>query len=185
MPSLNKIIIKFVPAVIFITICTIGFFYILNSVKSLNIDTASVDEQIQSEISRRNNIEALNEDLKNIAPQREMLNTHFAVDSDVVPFLDNLQALSIKAGSPSEVSSVDLNKDDGHLEVSMKTEGSFTSIYKLLELLENSPFEIDFSSVHLDSIVLSEADKKLGKTGGWSASFDLTLLSFNSKINGN
>lgn len=181
MPNFNKILIKFLPAVLFIVITIIGFFYILNSIKSLNIDTVDVSEQVLSENARRNNIENLNNEIKDISSQREMLETHFAKDSDVVPFLDNLQALSLKAGSPAEVSSVDLNKEDGHLEVSMKTSGDFTSIYKLLALLENSPYEIDFTSVQLDKEVLSEADLKLGKTPKWNATFDLTLLSFNSK----
>ena len=185
MPNLNKILIKFLPAVLFIAITTIGFFYILNSIKSLNIDTANISDQILSETARRNNIENLNNEIKDITTQREMLETHFAKDSDVVPFLDNLQALSVKAGSPAEVSAVDLNKEDGHLEVSMRTKGDFVSIYKLLALLENSPYEIDFTSVQLDKEILSDADFKLGKTSKWNAAFKLTLLSFNSKQNAN
>ena len=180
MPPIKNIIIKVFPAVLFIGICGFGFFYIFNSIQTLNQGSALLQEQIQSEKNRRDNISNLNTQIKNIAPQRETLESHFAKDSDVVPFLDNLQALSVKAGAPAEVSSVGLSSEGGHLEVSLKAKGDFSALHRLIALLENSPYELDFTEISLSQQPQTPDEIKSGKKTFWNLSVSLTLISFTS-----
>ncbi len=182
MKDKKKIIITITLASLFVVITAAGFFYVLNVIRAKGDNTALLLDNIQTEIVRRNKIASLNSEIKAIAPERAMLETHFAKSSDVVPFLDTLQALAVKAGAPAEVSSLDLSKEGGGLAVSMKAEGNFKSIHKLLALLQNSPYELDFSSVKIERKTLSDKEALAANDTIWIASFKLTLVSFSSEL---
>ncbi|MCX6755279.1 MAG: hypothetical protein NT068_01920 [Candidatus Nomurabacteria bacterium] len=181
MKNENNILIKVFLAILFNAVFVFGFIYLYNQINNKNISAASLTEQINTETDRRDKITALNSEIKAIAKERGMLATHFAKSSDVVPFLDNLQALAKSVGATAEVSSLDLTAEGGGLEVKMKATGSFVSVYKLLSLLENSQYELDFSSVIFNTVSALDNTGSL-KTGNqkWDASFNLTLLSFES-----
>ncbi len=181
MKNTNKIFIEIALGSLFIGISVFAFFYVFQSINTKNENTAILLEQIKTESDRRNKVTALNAEIKAIAPQRAVLETHFANSSDVVPFLDTLQELSRQALAPAEVSSVDLSKDGKTLEVSMNAQGDFAGISRLLALLQNSPYELDFSSVDIKRKILSDAEAKIASgMPAWNASFKLNLLSFSS-----
>ena len=180
MKNINKIFIKIILAVLFIGVFLTTFFYILSGIQSKGDNTVSISEQIKAETERRNKISALNSEVAAIAPERALLETHFIQSSDVVPFLDTLQALAKSAGAPAEVSSLDLTKDGLGLIVQMKAEGNFESVHKLLDLLQNSPYELDFSSVKLERVSPPDSKTKFTKVPIWDASFKLPLISFSS-----
>ncbi|MCX6757337.1 MAG: hypothetical protein NTZ44_00405 [Candidatus Nomurabacteria bacterium] len=180
MKKLNKFLIKIFIALLFIILSIVGFFYIFNSIKSKNDNTTNLLTQAQDESDRRNNIEKLNVQIKAIAPQRKMLETHFAKSSDVVTFLDNLQNLGKLAKAPVEIFSVDLDKDNSLLKVQMSAKGSFIAIHNLFYLLQNSQYELDFSAVNLQTTTgSSDSTKNVSNIQQWQANFSLTLLSFN------
>ncbi len=181
MKKKKKIIFKILLSSLFVVLTIGAFLYILNQIKSKSDNTAILQTNIQAEFLRRNKITALNSEIKAIAPQREELETHFAKSSDVVPFLDTLQALSKTVGAPAEVSSLDLTKEGGGLELAMKSEGNFIATRKLLALLENSPYELDFDSVKIEKKILSDKESQLTAIPIWTGHFQLRLQSFNNK----
>ncbi len=180
MKKINKNFIKISLSVVFAAIFIFSFFYILRIIKIKGDNANRLGNEVQAEADRRSKIASLNSEIKAIAPERAILETHFAKSSDVVPFLDTLQAIALEAGAPAEISSVNLNKDNGSLEVAMNAAGSFGNVHKLLALLQSSPYELDFSSVDLSRKTLSDAEAKTaGPIPEWEASFKLTLISFN------
>ncbi|MEI8175115.1 MAG: hypothetical protein WCG28_04155, partial [bacterium] len=104
------------------------------------------------------------------------LGTHFAQSSNIVPFLDIIEGLATKVGTKAEVTSVDPLGDNAGLSVGMKASGSFSSVYKFITLLENSPYELEFVSMNIQKGI--EADAKGNVSEVWNAIFRLKLLSF-------
>ena len=136
-------------------------------------------ENWQTENKNRENARLLTSSIKAIESERALLNTHFVQSSDVVPFLDTIEKLAKNVGVKAEIISVDIIKDIPALTVEMKALGSFETIYKLIMLLENSPYNLEFVLVDIQSLNMQdEALNKEGKSHQWSATFKIKLLSF-------
>jgi translation initiation factor IF-2 len=103
----------------------------------------------------------------------------------VVPFLDTLEGLATKVGIKAETASVDIAPDSLSLLVKINTSGSFEAIYKFLTLLENSPYELEFTGFDMqkEDSILATPDLVLNKdikkqNSKWRATFNIKLLSF-------
>ena len=156
-------------SVIFFAFCCFVFFVVYQKINSINKTSEQVLSEWKTEAIRRDEIKSLNKSIKVIEQERASLETHFAQSSDVVPFLNIIEELGLKVGAKAEVASVDIAKDGTGLMVEMKASGSFESVYKLLMLLENSPYELELTSFN----VRESVEKKQ-----WDAVFKIRLLSF-------
>ncbi|MEK7104858.1 MAG: hypothetical protein AAB868_02345 [Patescibacteria group bacterium] len=130
-------------------------------------------EKWQTEALQRDNTRSLVNSIKTIEPERVLLETHFIQNSDVVPFLDTIEKKAKDVGVKAEVVSVDITKDSSSLIVEINASGSFETIYKLIMLLENSPYNLEFISVNI-----KDSDTSVGKSSQWTATFQIKLLSF-------
>lgn len=163
-------------SIIFLGFSCFAFLFIYKGIEENGKFTEQAQAKWQEEATRRNEAKTLDRTMKAIKVERTLLETHFAKGSDIVPFLDTLEGLATKANADAEISSVDVLKDNGGLAVGMKVSGSFSSVYKLLRLLENSPYELEFDSVSLQTI---SVDNPLGEEiFQWEASFKMRLISF-------
>ena len=182
MKSQNTIFIKIFVAAVFSCACVFGFVYVYSNITTKSDIANTLKEQIQNELDRRDRITALNSEIKAITPDKVALESHFADSNDVVPFLDNLQALAKQAGAPADVSSLDVSKEGDKLLVQMKASGNFNAVHKLVALLENSQYEIDFESVQLQTKPLIDGAGKVSTgTQVWDLYVSLILLSFNAQ----
>jgi hypothetical protein len=163
--------------ILFIFLC-FTFWFLYRAINSNNQKAEAGMITWQAEASRRDDITSLDRSLQEIAPDRMLLETHFAKSSDVVPFLDTVEGLAPKAGALAQVNSV--NIDNTGLIVELKALGSFESIYRFLTLLENSPYELDFISMDIHTAV-QVTDKNV-KSPSWEAIFKIKLLSFVQEI---
>ena len=156
-------------SIIFFVCCCFTFFFIYQKIESINKTSDQILAEWQKEALRRDEIKSLNKSIKVIEQERALLETHFAQSSDVVPFLNTIEGLGLKVGANAEVTLVDIPKDSIGLMVEMNASGKFESIYKLLMLLENSPYELELTSFDIKNSV---EEKK------WNAVFKIRLLSF-------
>lgn len=156
----------FLSIVLFIFACII-FVYIYGKIKENNQKAESEMVSWQVETERRNDITSLNDSLGQISSDRDLLGTHFAQSSDVVPFLNTIEQLSPPGGAKVEVDSVEAGTNNTGLTVELKASGSFEQVYKFLTLLENSPYELNFIAVDMHTATTS-----------WEATFKIQLLSF-------
>ncbi len=169
--SLNKYHKKpFFFSLLFLALACCAFFFIYRKVQSNNETSAQAQASWQAEADKRGELKSLDKSLKEVADERAMLDTHFIQGSDVVPFLDMVEKLGPEVGATAEVSSVEVAKDKSGLDVSIRAEGTFVAVYKFLNILENAPYEISFSSVDFEG---SSVD-----AGGWSLALKIKLLSF-------
>lgn len=158
-------------ALAFLAVSVFVFFWLLHKINENKRLSAEARLEWLNEETRRYEIKSLDILLKDAEKEREELDAHFAQSSNIVPFLDSTQELAKKAGAASEIVSVDALKEDGELAVVMRAAGSFESVYKFLELLENSPYELEFATVDLKKTNEANSAK-------WEAFFKIKLLSF-------
>ena len=130
-------------------------------------------ERWQAEATRRENVKSLLNSVQSIKTERTLLDTHFVQSSDIVPFLDTIEKLAKNVGANAEVISVDVAKDNLSLVVQMSASGSFETIYRLILLLENSPYNLEFVLVDIKNL-----DSSIKKISQWTATFQIKLLSF-------
>lgn len=154
------------------------FFVLFRGLNNNTETTLKSLTEWQNEAIRRNEIKSLDLLIKNIQEQKKLLESHFAESSNIVPFLDTIEQLASKVGAKSEVTSVDISKNKPELLVSFRASGSFESVYKFLRLLENSPYELEFSSVDMKNVRTSEAPEEKRVASLWEATFKIKLLSF-------
>ena len=107
-----------------------------------------------------------------------MLENHFTQSSDPVPFLNLIEKLGLDSAAKTTVTSVDISPDKASLLVGIKTGGTFESVYKFLNLLENSPYELEFVSMDIQNLDVQNITSKKVKTLGWEGNFKIRLLSF-------
>lgn len=165
-------------SIIFLTFSCFIFVFFYKKLNDNKIIAQEMQQEWQTEAARRDEIKYLAKSLKAIEAERNLLESHFAQSSNIVPFLDTIEQLGILARAKSEVVSVDIPKDKNVLLIDVKASGSFEALYKFLTLLENSPYELDFTAVNIQRInIQTMADKKF-IPAEWEAAFKIKLLSF-------
>ena len=165
-------------SVALLILCSLSFFLLYKKVNSNSVLAKQAEGDWQNEASRRDEIKLLNDSIKAIAAEKEQLETHFVKSSDVVPFLDTIEGLAPQANAKAEVTSVDMMENSSKLLVGVKASGSFSSIYKFLMLLENSPYELEFVSMDIQNVIIQDVNTKGNKISSWEANLKIKLLSF-------
>lgn len=162
-------------AILFFIVSVVGF-YILY--RQIGVNQTKRDElvgQWMAEERKREQMKELDVNVNNLGIKKDLLNSHFAIGSDIAPFLDSLEKSASSLGVEAEVISVNENQDKTGLLVGLRTAGSFEEIYKFIMLLENFSYEIDFSLINIDK---RTSEKKDGTATSWEALFRFQLLSF-------
>lgn len=160
--------------IIFLAFSVSAFFFVYSDIRAKNNAAERTLAKWQSEYANRENIRSLNQSVKDIAPQKALLETHFVESSDVVPFLNTVEGLGTEAKAQANITSVAVSTDTNPvLLVEVQATGSFESLYKFLMLMENSPYEIE-----VDSLDLQQSDALDASSGAWKADFKISLLSF-------
>lgn len=165
-------------AILFFCISLFTFYYFFGVINSKNQQSQLTENKWNTEMQRREEIRALDNSIKIIAEDRTQLETHFAQSSDVVPFLDTIEGLAPKSGIKTEVTSMDILGDNAGLLVGLKASGTFGSFYKFLTLLENSPYELEFTGMEMRKETTPSTSSKKVAPSVWGVVFKIKLLSF-------
>lgn len=182
MKNFSKNIALIVSLIIFLSLVAI-FFFLYRQINKNSQQAESDTMELENEIIQRNEIKLLNSSIGTIKENRDLLKTHFAESSDIVPFLNVIESLAPKARVKAETTSVDIAKDSSILMVKINTSGSFENIYKFLILLENSPYALEISEVDMKKEGEIETTTPKGLPAStpspkWQANFEVKLLSF-------
>lgn len=153
----------------FFCVSLLAFVFFFRQININSRELQRKESEWQKEMLRREEVGKLDRSIKIIGEERKNLEIHFAKSSDVVPFLDTIEGLAKVAGAKAETTSVDITDDKTTLTVGMKVSGSWSSVYKFITLLENSPYEIEF--IALDMHKEAGADN-------WNVTVRMKLLSF-------
>lgn len=170
--------IKFFLSAIFFALSCFTLFFFYREINNKKRESQLKEIEWQNEAQRRDEINALDHSVKIIEEEKKELETHFAQSSDVVPFLNTIEGLASKVNTKAEIISVNISDDHASLLVGMKASGSFENLYKLLTLLENSPYALEFVSMNMSRETEANMEGKSAKVSRWNAVFKIKLLSF-------
>lgn len=165
-------------SIIFFLLSFFAFILLYKNIQNNNQIFEKAEAQWQMETSKKDEIESLNRSLKMLEKERALLDTHFIQSSDVVPFLDTVEKLAPQVNAKAEVTLVDISPDNISLSVGVKATGTFESLYKFLTLLENSPYQLEFTSMDIKKVDEGTVSSGNAQAGKWSAVFKIRLLSF-------
>jgi flagellar basal body-associated protein FliL len=155
-------------ALLFLLVSCGAWMFLYGKIKENKIISEKSGKEWHAEAVRRDEIRSLERSILEIQDERTQVEMHFAQSSNVVPFLDTIEKLATNAGANSEVVSVDVSPEKSELEVALTAQGSFSSIYNFIRLLENSPYEIEIDSFNVEKEMAGE----------WQGTFTIRLLSF-------
>ena len=157
-------------SLIFFAIALAAFLFLYNQVLGNRESAENSELSFREEAARREEVRSIERFAEEIQADKVKLDSHFAVSSNVVPYLDTLESLGKQVSAKPEVVTVDVTKDKTSLILNMRAAGTFEAVYKFLLLLENSPYELEFTSVEL---------RKTGEgAGSWEGNFKIKLLAF-------
>lgn len=165
-----------VVSIIFFGLSCFIFIFLYRLVNNNKQTSQMMQEKLQTEMAHRESAKSLASSVKKVEQERVMLETHFVRSSDVVPFLDTIENLAKNVGTKSEVVSVDVSEDLSSLVAQMRVSGSFEAIYKLVLLLENSSYELEFISMDIQNS--NTENLSADQNTKWNATFKIKLLSF-------
>jgi len=170
-------------SIIFLVFSCFLFFIINREIVSNK--TAYEDSELKwrKEVDKIEGIKLLNSSFKKIEKEKDLIETHFARSSNIVPFLDTMEAVGNNVGLKTEVTLIDVPKESKVLIIEMSVYGSFESIYKFLLLLENSQYQLETISMDIQKentsgAVVNKKDKNKEVIPKWKADFRMKLLSF-------
>ena len=161
-------------AILFLGFFTYACYFLYNQIEQNLSVTKINEEKWRQEFARREEIQMLDRAVKNIQKESVEIDNHFVKSEDVVPFLNTIEALAPRVGTRAETASVDISSDKTSLLVRIEVEGSFSGIYKFIKLLENSPYQLEFTSVDL----LDRGVVGSNKLPVWGADLSIRILSF-------
>ena len=177
----NFIKIPFLFSIIFCVFFGFIFFFFYRAININNVKSQLAENEWQTEELKREEIKTLDRSVKTIEGERAQLETHFAKSSDVVPFLGTIGRLALEANTKEEITSVYISGDNTQLIVGINVSGTFSKLYKFLTLLENSPYELEFSRVGLHKETAQDMSSKIISAPNWNMLIDIKLLSFISQ----
>lgn len=175
---------KFKKLPFFISILLLSFaifaFTFVYKMTGKNIsEAAEIEMQAREDERRYAELQFLELALNTFSPEISRLNSHFVRGNDVVPFLNLVEGLGPLVGAESEVTLVDISKDGASLNVGVSALGSFEALYKFLKLLENSPYELEFTSMEFRQSGGGELGaEEVPQATTWTIDLKIKVISF-------
>lgn len=161
------------------------FFYF--KIETNMIHSEALAEELAAELSKESDLSKLKRTIDATNEDREKLVEHFVRAEDAVSFLETIESYGAIAGTKFQLNSADIQKDKNTMKLSFIANGTFPQVYRLLILIENTPYQftmenISFSKVDPGPAQLSPTGEVLPEgEPKWDASFDITLTSFLSE----
>jgi len=134
---------------------------------------------LSSELKREQSLQNISSMLKEISAERAKIESYFVDIKGSAGFLEKLQDFGEKAKVSISLDNVDI-EDKSALRIDFSANGTFGEVYRLLQILETTPYAIEVRSVNLNKVNISaQGGNKSGNL--WSGSFSIRLLSFINK----
>lgn len=148
--------------------------YLLSVVNTKNLETADLYTASHQAASGQEKILGLGRILKDTEKDRNKLSEYFVTKTNPVAFIEQIEKIGKNAGVDLVVSTVsDTTKDNGGIQLSFSATGSFSSVYRLIALVESMPYKVTLRKAD----VQMSGDQK-DASGTWKGNFTVMLESF-------
>ena len=140
--------------IIWISVCVVtligyGFWYSVIVGKSASV--ADLQKQIDSKIEIAGRVAAARTALAEIVNDESAVQSYFVPETEVVPFIDDLEARARAQTAEMKVLSVSVGNDakQSTLILSVRIRGTFDSIMRTVGAIEYSPYDLSLSKLSI------------------------------------
>ena len=157
----------------------VAYISLFSWIKQHNETISEMQGKLASENQQAAEERKLEAIIKETSDNSATLNSYFVEGDKAVDFLQTIEGYGSYSGASVKFSTVDYNATNQRLTMSLHIAGTFQSVYRTILLLENAPYEFDFSH-----IVLVLDQDPLGTHKGpssWHTDIDFSLKSFSLK----
>lgn len=156
------------------TILVIGLFFLfLRIIRNKNEHTAKVLTTLQNQIIEKDNANISDEEITNNEKTKEVVNSHFVDPQNISGFTDYLQSLGLAAGTQLSVNAITPSTTEKNtLLVKISIQGEFSKIMNVMDLLNNTPYQITIKEINLN-----KDPQSTEKTPIWQVDVSFTVLS--------
>jgi len=136
---------------LFVSLFTYLYFFWVIKRSNENISLLQ-KEVIRLEI-QESEIDKLKKNLASTKENQEKLSSYFIDINNPVPFFEVVEGYGRGAGVKTVFNDVTLKKDPYRLDAGLTATGSFSGIYRFLQILESAPYEFSITKLNLQRVV--------------------------------
>lgn len=153
-------------------ICTYGYLFFV--MKSKNAKTSELFVASHSRATDKEKNQGLERMLKDTETERKKLSEYFITKKNAVSFIEQMEKIGKSAHVALSVNSVsDEAKDTGVINLNFSVMGSFSNIFRFIELVDTVPYKVTIKKMDIQA-VNDQKEENLK----WSGSFTVMLESF-------
>ncbi len=163
-------------SIVYSVLCVGLYIYLYYSLVSYDESVVTDSSTVYSVESEKDSIQKIQRLVATTTPDRAYLDSLFVPSDGTANFIQNLENLADDAGV-SHTLSVNSTEDGtlnssgrDYLVFSLGISGSWQSVYRFVSILENLPYKISISTIHLN---ISDATKKPPL---WSSNITFTVV---------
>lgn len=158
-------------------------FYVLffNNVKGKNETISTIINDIDIAIQKETRLKSAKDIIKDTETGRGKLDTYFIDNEEIIDFIEEIEKIGRDIGVEIEIISVSISDSKIQrdnisevLNLDLKAEGKWSSVFHFLALIEKMPFKINISKINLQ-VVYNDGDKK-NSSGIWKGFFSISAI---------
>jgi len=165
-------------ALLFLLACCAGYGSWYAVLSGRSAEAADLAQQIQSKDEDAARLKAAKTALASIQSDEALIGNYFVSTSDVVPFLEGLQATGSHLGANVVIASVSADTLAGRptLALTLQITGSFDAVLRTLGRVEYAPYFVSVSDLSLTTVPATVASANAPTTlAGWAATASLIV----------
>jgi hypothetical protein len=178
----NRTKILFALSIVTMMLACTTLVFFLRVIKNKNEHTSALTLTLADKMAEKQSTEDTKKKTGEVETTRALVESYFVNSSESDAFINYLEGLGTTAGSEVTVDSLDIAPASKNiLLVQISGSGTFSSLMRTLELLENSPYKIHVMRTYFNqqSIVDTTGDAKAPKkTAGptWKSEIGFSVL---------
>ena len=159
-------IAQFGISLLLLALAVLGYGAWYASVAAKSAQAADLQNQIDTQSATAMRVSSARAALAQIASSEAAVNGYFVPESDVVSFIDHLQALGSALSASVNVLSVSAGTTGAHpsLAVSLAVKGSFDAVIRTVGAIEFSPADLSITTLSVEQ-----------NAGSWTANLNLII----------
>ena len=139
---------------LFLLVITLGAYgYVYNRVSARSVQANTLSQQIKNQNDATVKAALAQTELTQLSTQQAAITQYFISTSDVVPFIEKIQAIGKFLGADVQVVSVAAAPASpyGHLNLSVSITGTFNAVAKTVGAIEYQPYNTSITSLSLST----------------------------------
>jgi len=180
----HTIIILIVSIITMISVVCL-FIFLLKIIKIKNENVSTIILTIEEKMEQKENANIFNEKVEEMKKIESSLNSHFVNPNQIDIFVGFLERLGMDNGGELSVNNIAIQEENTNIiDIELSIKGTFDEVMKIINLLENIPYQINITKVYLNKDISQVVGKdgKIEKSSGvskWQADVSFNVLSLN------